>query len=207
VTTDDDIPSPQTKKGSSKMTILRSKITRYATRVAGVAGVLTLSTAGAAVVSGASQPSVHPFGFAPTEQCLSWSGTIESFPGLTKTSQSVTDVVQGTLSNCNFDGTGQTYSGSFFGTLSGTGTKSAASLTGHVAVTWPQDSGLNPTIAPITVSGSANVYSLDGTISNGAGTGEQLEGSYDVISKQAINAGTAQNLLGSSPFEIEVNEG
>lgn len=188
------------------MSILRTKITRYAVRAAAVAGGLALSTGGASAAL-ASQPAVHPFGFAPTQQCLNWSGTIESFPGLTKASQSVTDVVQGTLSNCNFDGTGQTFSGSFFGTLSGTATKSSASLSGHIAVTWPQDSGLNPTIAPIAVSGSAKAYSLSGTISNGAGTGEELQGSYDVISKQAVNGGTAQSFVGSAPFEIEVNEG
>jgi hypothetical protein len=206
VTNVGDIQSPQTKKGNSTMSILHSQITRYAARAAAVAGALALSTAGASAVS-ASQPAVHPLGFAPTQQCLSWSGTIQSFPGLTKVSQSVTSVIQGTLSNCNFDGTGQTFSGSFFGTLSGTATNSAASLSGHVAVSWPQDSGLNPTIASITVSGSAKAYSLHGTISNGAGTGEQLQGSYDVVSKQAINGGTSQSLLGSAPFEIEVNEG
>ena len=188
------------------MTTLRTKITRYAVRSAAVAGALALSTAGASAAL-AAQPAVHPFGFAPTEQCLNWSGTIESFPGLTKASQSVTDVIQGTLSNCNLDGTGQTFSGTFFGTLSGNATKSAASLSGHVAVSWPQDSGLSPTIAPIAVSGSAQAYSLSGTIGNGAGTGEQLQGSYDVISKQAVNGGTSQSFVGSAPFEIEVNEG
>ena len=72
---------------------------------------------------------------------------------------------------------------------------------------WPQDAGLSPTISPVTINGSSNAYSLSGTISNGAGTGEQLEGSYDVVSKSTVNGGTSQSLVSSGPFGIFVNEG
>ncbi len=188
------------------MSVRRTHIIRLAAGAA-AAGFLALSGAGTAGATAESQPAVHPHGFAPTQQCVNWSGTIKSFPALTKTAQSVTDVVQGTLNNCNFDGTQQTYSGSFFGTLTGTASKTSASLSGTIAVSWPQDSGLNPSIVPIAISGSSNAYTLDGTVSNGAGSGEQVQGSYDVVSKQAISGGTSQALVSTAPFEIVVNEG
>ena len=188
------------------MSIHRSAITRYAARAAIVAGAVALCTGGASSAF-AAQSDAHPNGFAPTEECLNWTGTIQSFPGLTKAAHAVTDVISGTLNNCSFDGSPQTFSGSFFGTLSGSASGKAATLSGNVAVSWPQDSGLNPTISPVSINGSAKAYSLSGTISNGAGTGEQLEGSYDVVSKSTVNGGTSQSLVSTAPFGIFVNEG
>lgn len=185
---------------------LRSALSRRALRAATAAGVLALAvgTAGTAL---ASTGHNHPNGYAPTEECLNWSGTVSYFPALTTTPHQVTAVLHGTLSNCNFDGTPQTFSGSVFGDLTGTATKSSASLSGNVAITWPADANLNPTIAPISVSTSGSTYSLYGTISNGAGTGEQLEGSYAKIGTSKVLGGTTQNILGSAPFGIFINEG
>ncbi len=188
------------------MSIHRSAITRYAARAAIVAGAVVLSTAGASSAF-AAQSDAHPNGYAPTEECLNWTGTIQSFPGLTKAAHAVTDVVSGTLNNCSFDGSPQTFSGSFFGTLTGSASGKAATLSGNVAISWPQDAGLNPTISPITVSGSSNAYSFSGTPSNGAGTGQHLQGSYDVVSKSTINGGTSQSLVSTAPFGLFVNEG
>lgn len=72
------------------------------------------------------------------------------FPALSTTSKNVTAVVSATLSDCNFDGTGQTFSG---------------------------------------------------------GAGQQLNGAYDKISSKAISGGTSQSILGSAPFQLEVNDG
>jgi hypothetical protein len=188
------------------MSIRRSVITRYAALAAAAAGAIALSTAGASSALAAQPHSIQP-GFAPTEECLNWTGTAQAYPTLTKTAHAVTEVVSGTLSNCNDEGTPQTFSGTFFGVLTGSASQKAATLSGNVAVTWPSDSGLSPTIAPITVSGSANAYSLFGTISAGAGTGEQLEGSYDVVSHASANGYTTQNLVSTAPFGIFVNEG
>ncbi len=109
---------PTIPERNPEMSIHRSAITRYAARAAIVAGAVALSTAGASSAF-AAQSDAHPNGFAPTEECLNWTGTIQSFPGLTKVAHSVTAVVSGTLSNCNFDGTPQSFSGTFFGTLTG----------------------------------------------------------------------------------------
>jgi hypothetical protein len=119
----------------------------------------------------------------------------------------VTAVLSATLSNCNFEGTGQTFSGSVFGVLSGTATGKAATLTGNLAVTWPQDAGLNPTISPISLSTSNSTYSFFGTPTAGAGTGQQLNGAYVKVSATKINGGTQEKILGSAPFQLEVNTG
>jgi hypothetical protein len=188
---------------------IRSALSRRAVRAAAVAGVaaVALGTAGSAMASTAA-PRVN--GFAPTEQCLSWSGTVQYFPALSSTSHKVTAVLNATLNNCNFEGTAQTFSGSVFGVLTGTATGNGgpASLTGKLAVTWPQDAGLSPTISPITLSsGSTGSYSFFGTISAGAGTGAQLNGAYAKVSSTKITGGTQQGILGSAPFQIEVNNG
>ena len=121
----------------------------------------------------------------------------------------MTAVVSGTLSNCNFDGTGQTFSGTVFGELTGTASRSAASLTGNLAVTWPSDANLNPTISPVSISTSSGTYNIVGTIGAGAGagTGEQLWASYAKIGTSKINGGTSEKILGSKPFGIFENLG
>jgi hypothetical protein len=178
----------------------------------GTAGIASASTAPASTAPASTAPAstghhVHANGYAPTEQCLNWSGTVNYFPGLSSTSKSVTATVSATLSNCNFDGTQQTFSGSVFGVLTGTATGTGASLTGNLAVTWPSDANLNPTIVPITLTGSKSAYSFYGTPNAGAGTGQVLNGAYDRISAKAISGGTSQSILGSAPFQLEVNEG
>jgi len=134
----------------------RSAFSRRTLQAATIAGVmaLTVGTAGASFASTGHQ--IRPNGYSPTEECLNWSGTIKYFPALTKTSHNVTAVLNATLSNCNFDGTGQTFSGTVFGDLTGTATKTAATISGNVAVTWPQDANLDPTIAHISVSTSSD---------------------------------------------------
>jgi hypothetical protein len=188
----------------------RSSFSRKAVRAAAVAGIaaIAMGTAGASYASTAPQ-HIRPNGYSPLEECLNWTGTVKFFPALTATSHTVTAVLNGTLSNCNLEGTGQTFSGTVFGDLTGTATKTKATLTGNVAVTWPQDANLNPTIAPISISTSAsNAYSFAGTVSAGAGTGDQLWGSYDVISKSSVPGGTQENLVGGSQaFGIYINEG
>ena len=185
---------------------IRSALSRRAVRAAAIAGVAAISL-GTAATASASSAGSHINGFAPTEQCLNWSGTIQYFPRLTTTSHNVTAVLNATLSNCNFEGTGQTFSGTVFGVLTGTATGSAATLSGTLAITWPADANLNPTISPISLSTTSGNYSFFGTPSAGAGTGQHLQGSYAKIGSKKINGGTQQSILGSAPFQIEVNNG
>jgi hypothetical protein len=193
----------------SAANIARSLVSRRGLRAAMIAGAMaaTIGTAGAASASTVAH-HVRPNGYAPLEECVNWSGTIKYFPALTKTSHAVTGVLSGTLSNCNLEGTQQTFSGSVFGTLTGTATKTGGTLSGQVAITWPSDSGLDPSISSINVSTTAaSAYTFYGTDSAGAGTGDQLEGSYDSVSNAAITGGTSQSILGSAPFGIFINEG
>jgi hypothetical protein len=185
---------------------IRSALSRRAVRAAAVAGVAALSL-GAAGAASASTATPHLNGFAPTEQCLNWSGTIQYFPGLTSTAHKVTAVLNATLSNCNFEGTPQTFSGTVFGVLTGTANGKTATLSGNLAVTWPADSGFSPTVSPVSLSTSNSTYSFFGTPSAGLGTGEQLNGAYAKIGSKKINGGTQESILGSAPFQIEVNNG
>lgn len=188
---------------------VRSAFSSRAVKAAAVAGVaaVALGTAGSAYASTASH--VRPNGWSPVEECLNWSGTIQYFPGLTTTSHPVTAVINGTASNCSLDGTGQTYSASVFGVLTGSGVKSNVTLSGNVAVTWPADANLSPSIAPISITKTGTqAYQFYGMVNAGAFTGAgRLQGSYDVISTQKVNGGNQQNILGSQPFGIWENFG
>lgn len=202
---------------STTATAVRSVISRRGLRAVMLAGVAAASigTATAASAStvhagSATRISGHhvgPDGWVPVEECLNWSGTVKYFPALTTTSKTVNAVLNATLSNCNLDGTGQTYSGTVFGALTGTATKSGATLTGNVAVTWPQDANLDPTIASISLNTTSGVYSFNGSITAGAFAGNELWGSYEKTGQQAFTGGTSENILGSAPFAAMENLG
>jgi hypothetical protein len=182
---------------------IRSALSRRALCGVAVAGVLTATLAGAGTaLAGTTRTS----GLAPTEECTSWTGTVQYFPALTSKSQKVTAVLQGTLSDCNLQGTPQTFSGNVFGVLSGTATSGRASLSGRLAVTWPSDANLEPTIVPISLTGSSGQYSFSGTVSAGTGTGLDLNSSYDKVSAKKASDGTQQKIIGATPFGIFVNE-
>lgn len=188
---------------------LRSAFSGRAVKAAAVAGVaaVALGTAGSAYASTGTH--VRPNGWSPVEECLNWSGTIQYFPALTTTSHPVTAVISGTASNCSLDGTGQAYSASVFGVLTGSGVKSGITLSGNVAVTWPADASLSPSIAPIAITKTGTqAYQFYGMVNAGAFTGAgRLQGSYDVISMQKVTGGNKQNILGSAPFGIWENFG
>ncbi|HEX4059589.1 MAG TPA: hypothetical protein VHY58_01095 [Streptosporangiaceae bacterium] len=202
---------------STTATVIRSVISRRGLRAVMLAGVAAASIGTATAASAStvhagsatriSGHHVRPNGWVPVEECLNWSGTVKYFPALTATSKSVNAVLNATLSNCSLDGTPQTFSGTVFGALTGTATKSGATLTGNVAVTWPQDAGLNPTIASISLNTSSGVYSFNGSITAGAFAGNQLWGSYEKTGQSAFTGGISEKILGSAPFAAEENLG
>lgn len=189
----------------------RSICSRRGLRAVAVAGALaaTVGTAGAA--SAATAHHVRPAGWAPVEQCLTWSGTIKYFPALTNTAKSVNAVISGTASNCNLDGTQQTLSASFFGNLTGSANKTKATLNGQVAITWPADAnpptGLEPTISNLNITTANGTYSFASTISGGAFAGNELWGSFVKTQNASISGGTSQTIVGTQPFEVEENLG
>jgi hypothetical protein len=91
--------------------------------------------------------------------------------------------------------------------LSGTATKTAATLSGQIAVTWPASSGLSPSIVPVGLDGANGQYSLGGTVSAGAGAGLELNSAYARVSAARANGGTLQHINGDAPFAIYVNGG
>lgn len=173
----------------------------------GTAGVASAATVHAGPAAKAASQHVGPDGWSPAEECLNWSGTVKYFPALSSTSKSVTAVLNATGTNCEVDGQQQGNPATVFGTLSGTAKKSSATLTGNVAVTWPSDAQLDPTIASISLSTSAGVYSFTGTITAGAFSGNELWGSYEKTGQSAISGGTNENILGSAPFAVMENLG
>jgi hypothetical protein len=173
--------------------------------IAGMASILPASGAFAATHA----PKAHPLGYAPVIECLNWSATEQFFPALGSTQKNVTVVVSGTGSNCE-NGGGQPYSygASFFGTLSGTATNKIQNLSGNLAVTWPSDANLSPSIESVTVTTpSAGHYSLYGTGTAGAYTNEPLEGSFVIASSTHNRISTTKSDTGSTPFGVFENFG
>ena len=91
-------------------------------RAAILAGAIALTIAGASSAF-ATQSDTTKKANAATEECLNWTGTSHSLPAVTPAAHTVTDVISGTLSNCNFEGNPQTFNGSFFAVLSGSASK------------------------------------------------------------------------------------
>lgn len=180
---------------------------RLGLRGAAITGVMAaiLATTGAALASTTAPPKAA--GISPTQECVTWSGTVQYFPVLKPGSQKVTAILEGTLSDCNDFGNPETGNGSVFGVLSGTATSSKASLAGQLAVTWPASSSLDPTVVPVTLRGASGKYAFGGTVSAGAGAGLVLNSSYNKVSSVKANSGTLQHVTGTSAFAIYVNEG
>jgi hypothetical protein len=186
---------------------IRSILRSRGLRGAAIAGVMaaTLASTGTALAGTTAHHKIG--GLVPTQECVTWSGTMQYFPVLTTSSQKVTAIMEGTLSNCDNSGTPETGTGSVFGVFSGTATKTAATLSGQIAVTWPASSGLAPTIVPAGLAGASGQYSLGGTVSAGAGTGLELNSSYARVSAAKANGGTLQHINGTSAFAIYENIG
>lgn len=202
---------------STAATVVRSVFSRRGLQGAVLAGVAAASIGAAGAASASTvhagpaaktvSHQVRPDGWAPAEECLSWSGTVKFFPVLAATSKSVNAVVNATGTNCEIDGQQQGNSATVFGTLTGTATRTSATLTGNVAVTWPSDAQLDPTIASISLTSSSGVYSFTGSITAGAFAGNELWGSYETTSRGPITGGTSENILGSAPFAVMENIG
>jgi len=166
---------------------------------------VTLGTGGAAV---ASSHSAVTRNFTPIEACSDWTGTVTSFPALTSKPHEVTAVLRATLANCAFYGVSQSGTGTAFGVLTGTASRGKAALSGNIAVTWPQESGLDPTIASLAVAtASSHTYAFEGAVVAGAIPGDYLAGNYQVASSARTSGGTAESILGTAPFAIYENVG
>jgi len=196
---------------STTATAVRSVFSRRGLQAVVLAGVAAASIGAATAASASTVPgsaakavshNVRPNGWSPAEECLSWSGTVKFFPALTGTSQTVNAVLNATGTNCQIDGQQQGNSATVFGTLTGSATKSSARLTGNVAVTWPSDAQLDPTIASISLTSASGVYSFTGSITAGAFAGNELWGSYEKTGQSAISGGTSEKILGSAPFAV-----
>jgi hypothetical protein len=189
---------------------IRSILRSRRLRGAAIVGVMAaaLATGGAPATALASPAAFHKIdGIVPTEECTTWSGAVDYSPALTSSPQNVTATLVGTLYDCSDFGTAQTGTASVQVTLSGTATTSSASLTGQLFVNWPAGTGLNPSVVPVTLTGSSGAYSFGGTVSLGAGTGLPLNSSYFTVFSFTSNTDTVQDINGASPFAIYVNEG
>jgi hypothetical protein len=195
---------------------IRSVLRSRGLRGAAIAGALAaaLATAGAPATVLASTAAFHRIdAIVPTEQCATWSGTVDYSPALTTSPQNVTATLTGTLSNCSDFGNSQAGTGSVQATLSGTAAMTSASLTGDLFLTWPASANLVPSVVPITLTGSSGAYSFGGTLIFGAGTvgrggpGLPLNSSYAAVYWFATDTGTLQDINGTSPVAIYVNEG
>jgi hypothetical protein len=196
----------------SVRSILRSRGLRGAA-IAWVTAA-ALATAGAPATALASTAASHRVdAIVPTLECTTWSDTVNYSPALTSSPQNVTATLAGTLSDCSDFGNTLTGTGSVQATLTGTATTTSASLTGDLFVNWPASANVVTSVVPITLTGSSGAYSFGGTVIFGAGTayrggpGLPLNSSYDAVYWFWTDGGTLQDINGTSPVAIYVNEG
>ena len=196
---------------------IRSILCSRGFRGAAIAGVMAaaLAAAGAPATALASTAAFHRVdAIVPTLECTTWSGTVEYSPALTASPQNATATLTGTLSNCSDFGNTLTGTGIVQATLSGTATLSSASLTGLLIVHWPAGASLADSLVPVTLTGSSLAYSFGGTVLFGTGAngrggpGLPLNSSYVAnLYSFTTSTGTLQDISGTSPVAIYVNEG
>jgi hypothetical protein len=184
--------------------------------VAASAALLTGTAAFAAPTFAAASPAgshgASPNGWVPLEQGTSLAAKDSLQPGLRKKAHAESGVLSGTLDGCNFEGQGQAGQGSLTIVFSGTASLNAASLTGTFTANWPASSGLNPSNGTITISsGTRGSYSLSGTVTSGAFTGEPFQGAYVVTGMTGTGRKhdpvTAQTIVNTAPIETLENIG
>jgi hypothetical protein len=188
---------------------VRSALSRRVVRGIAIAGIAAAALGAAGTAFAGTGTGHQPKGIVPTEQCATWNGNLYYFPVLTTKSHKVIAVLEGVLSNCSDFATPQAGTGIVFGVLAGTATTTKVTLSGHLAVTWPSSSGLNPTTVPVTFSKASKSasYNFGGVISGGAGKGALLSSAGNGGKLTTTYGGSLQTSTGSKPFAIYVNEG
>jgi hypothetical protein len=177
-----------------------------------LAGLAVSAPAFAAQPATATQHTGSPAGYVPVEQCSSLAGGVSFTPGLRKKAHTESGFLNGTLDGCSIDGQQQPGQGSLTISLSGSASVGAAALTGTFTANWPASAGLNPSNGSVTVtSASRGSYTITGTVTSGAFTGQIFQGAYVVTGTTGTGRKhdpiTAQTIVNTAPIEILENIG
>jgi hypothetical protein len=151
-----------------------------------VSSAIVAAAAGAAILGTASAASA---GTVSVESCTSVVGNTTYQPGLTTATRTETAVLSATLNGCSNAYNGASPgAGALTANLTGPASTSAVSLKGTFVVNWPAASGFNPSIGSLGVTGpdAQGIYTVSGTITNGAFTGSRVSTS---LLGTGVNAG------------------
>lgn len=174
---------------------------RIALAVAALAatGGTVLATAGVAVA-----------GTVDAETCTSFTGTQLIHPGYAKGTKSEKVTLTGTISGCTDEfGDPQPGNGTVVATLTGSGNKKSATLSGSVTINWPASTGLEPTTGSLSVAGSPTVSeTVTGETTGGAYVGNYISSSIVTTSTtKHEKAIVASQFTNSSNFTLSHNGG
>jgi hypothetical protein len=196
-----------TSQHSAAVRRLRTAVAAALTAGAGLAGLLGVS--GVAHASTVARPD----GYVVYTQCTGVSGSISYSPGMrTSILKNVNATLTGTTSGCD---------SIFTGTLSGTGTITAAlsgkadvsqeNFSGTFVINWPASSGFNPSDGTLSVTDSNGTEVISGTVTSGFETGSEVAMTY-VINGQKGKGTKArpvisQTYVNAQPLTLSENVG
>jgi len=187
---------------------VRAALVTTAVAGAGIAGLLGIG--GAAQASAATHKVA---GYVVIDSCTGVSGKITYSPGMRKsTFRKVNAVLTGTTSGC---------SDIFNGALSGTGTitaimsgkadLAAENFSGTFTINWPAGSGFNPSNGNLSVTDSAGLETVSGTVTSGFDTGTAFAMQYVTTGNTGagskLHPVTAQTYVNTQPLTLSRNEG
>lgn len=192
------------------MSILRTRV-GSARRTMVAAAVLGAAFAGA--LGGGTAAHAATDGIVVREQCTTVAGQISYEPGLLSTqTRSVAATLSATTSGCSdlFNGA-LAGTGSFTAALKGNASLAAENFSGTFMVDWPATAGLNPSSGTLTVTESAGIESVYGTITSGAFTGSPIHFAYRTTANTGTGTKkhpvTAQTFVNTQALQLTQDNG
>lgn len=186
---------------------IRTALVTTVAAAASVAGVLGM--AGAASAS----PAAHARGFVVIDSCTGVSGKIAYTPGLRKTVlKQVNAVLTGTTSGCSdiFNGP-ESGTGTITAVLSGKADLAAENFSGTFTINWPASSGFNPSNGNLTITDSAGLETVQGSVTSGFDTGTAFAMQYVTTGNKGTGTKahpvTSQTYTNTQPLTLSRNEG
>jgi hypothetical protein len=179
---------------------------------AGAVAAGLLGTGGVAQASMAA-PRV-PAGYVVVDSCTGLAGKITYSPGLrTSVLRTVKSAVMtGTVSGCSDVFSGPlSGTGTFTAVMSGKASVRAENFSGTFTINWPASSGFNPSTGTLSVTESAGLRTISGTVTGGFDTGTELSAQYVITGKKGSGSKkhpvTSQTYTNTQALALSRNEG
>ena len=161
----------------------------------------------AAALGGSTAANAAARGISVREQCATVAGHISEKPGLLSTARPMNAVLRATTTGCSDPFTGPSAGdGSFTAALKGKVRLAAENFSGTFTIRWPAGSGLNPSTGTLTVTESAGIETVNGTVTAGALAGSPIHLAFRTTASTGMGTQrhpvTGQAFASTKPLQL-----